>query len=836
MLGNGFAVAEDALTKATWENMTWDLTGDKFGAAVVDPTLWKVDDNAMLTNYVFTQVDGAYKTTSQMVEGTYMFYTYPGFEKKDGREPIKFDITSQEVTDLKNNPTEPVLANQVFFSPLFQIAKENKDEDGKMLPLPLEFHPLYSTAAFIIKNTTEQTLTLNQIVMNGSFLASGAIKPTSIQKNSLVYSVKEDADEYTLPNKKDGTPVFTASNTKENTLLTAGVTSETSTSMLVLNCNDYELAVGEEITAYMAVPVGAQTNLTVDLIVTDENGEAKKVQVRETEGNETIKDIASKGISKLTFKRDRTMSVFGWNTSGTAPKGISIAKKNLGASEGFFISSKQAFLDLINKSRGAVTVYNIGDWGIDAEVAKAIEEYTGAGVTFTNPIAIEDEAAEVALTKATFKKVTIAEGTVGEFAVNAENLEIEAGADVTLTSGQITDICNHGVLAIAENVTTVSVKNDGGLTITGREHNVTMNGGSLAYYAAKNASNKNIALTISTDKLTLTLDAEDINVTIGEDVTLDVAAETYIETGENATVTLTNYGAISTEKGKLTVYGVLENYGEIEGEKLLAIYGKMTNYADAEVKTKYFGVRPGSTLNNDGIVKATAVMNNEGTIVLGTNSQTTVTKGKGLIDNSKKVRKLDVNEDQTVYYTFEENVTSADVNALDCEKYSINKLVFAKKLTIDVDEDNKVTEGTIVSNGITKANGVNTIELQGALEVEDDVKGQTLNITSLIINGDVTASGFSWGDAKSGVAFSKNATMTVKAGKTLTVEELTITVLSGVTLTIASETDEDDDEVFGKVVNNGTIQVGTSGVAYAEGDNCPWWSGNAAETSAYSAN
>ena len=268
----------------------------------------------LFTNYVWTKnAAGEWTTTSQMVEGLYSFYSYKGNVEKNDRKLVAFDITNQK-TDL-DEPTKVLDDHQLFFSPLYNIKAANTTAE-KNVALPLTFYPYHSIAAFYIKNSTDQDLQISQIVAKGSFVAKGNIEPAKIQDQDFVYSVRTDADgnylnEYQLPYKTEPTTTtagveYTAKEIAKMWEMST-LSSATAVEQIVLNCDNWTLAEGEEVIAYMNIPAGEQTDFEVEINVVDAEGNAKTVYVKNTkehlnddaEDEEPVYSIASTGLNKL---------------------------------------------------------------------------------------------------------------------------------------------------------------------------------------------------------------------------------------------------------------------------------------------------------------------------------------------------------------------------------------------------------------------------------------------------------------------------------------------------------------------------------------------------------
>ncbi|MCD8093693.1 MAG: hypothetical protein LUF01_13050 [Bacteroides sp.] len=575
---NGLTVNVDqnADARFAWANYSWKFeTGDQFGAAVTDPTagIDNVQDNQLLGNYIFSQqADGSYKTTSQMYEGVYSFYGYPKFESKATRDLIKFNLGVQKA-DL-NKPEEVINNTQLFFSPLYDIKAENIG-----IALPLKFYPYYSVAAFKIKNNTGKAFKISQIVLKATkFITEGEISPVKIKNAGLVYSVAKDATEYTLP--KD---------TKyDEKMATADLVKGTPTSntSIALNCDNYELADGKDVVAYMSVPASVtdQGNVTVDIIV-NVDGVSKAVKVTETATTgtpSTTTSIASTGINALKFQRGQTKVVFGFETDGKTMKALNVAAKNLQDANGYYVDNKADLLEVINNNRGGIDIYNMGDLAIDNDIAKALALYTASGVTFANPIAIK-ATGKVSIDKVTFDGgVTVESGEVtfeaGTVLSASKTMEVKGGKAI-LKDGKYDNatsqiIVNGGEVVIAENdaaITSIDVK-QGTLTLNGKSQTIGTSG--IAELTFSDATkNTTLAVALAGDApaaKTLTIAAV---TTLNAKTAMTIASGNTVAISNN--IVLTNNGKIENS-GKISVgtgtsalvnetTGTIETAGSIAG-------------------------------------------------------------------------------------------------------------------------------------------------------------------------------------------------------------------------------------------------------------------------------
>ena len=594
-------VAEDAATRFAWDVAGWTFQdGDQFGAAVTDPTkLGTVENGQMLGNYIFSKNGNGYTTTSQMVEGTYLFYSYnqpESFVNKNTRDLIKFDLTTQ-TADL-NDPEKAVSENQLFISPLYFIEAENTTAENT-IALPLRFIPYYSTAAFRIKNSTGAAFSISQIVLNGDFVAKGYINPKAIENAKLYYSVPEGGDAYELTalNPKGElteTQVEAAYKTAYGSNTANFVKDGENATSLVLDCNDYELANGKEIVAYMQVPVGKQTKMYATIIVKVGN-ESKEIRVENAARGSATEGyvIASNGIATAEFTRTATKAVFG--VDGQALKVLDVKKENLREAGGFYVRDNAELLDVLAEQRGDIKIYNVDDVKLNDELIEYMNSYYAGNVTFANPISIEVEDAEGLSvdSKVTFMgDITVKSGIVALGAnVVVSNDKIDASGAHTPVTGNININVKSGKLVLA------------GADV--QDAKMTVEGGELEVAAIENGKAAGIAVEAGTVNFTssqklgtnfiesLTFDKEKTNTlkvtapaTAPAGISLDVYTavvlneKTSVEISAKSTVKVYNANALeingavvnngtltanSSEAYELTTTGTISNNGIING-------------------------------------------------------------------------------------------------------------------------------------------------------------------------------------------------------------------------------------------------------------------------------
>lgn len=640
-------VDQDAETRFAWGNYKWSFeAGDQFGAALTDPTATEVQDGQLLGNYIFSKGNNGYTTTSQMYEGIYFFYSYPGFQGKATRDLVKFDLGVQKADLTK--PEEVISNTQLFFSPLYDIKAETVDAK-----LPLKFYPYWSVAAFKIKNNTGKAFNISQIVLKGDFQTKGEISPVEIEKAKLVYSIAEGETEYSLPENVEFDDLMAETDFAKNT--GDGYTRPTAATSIALSCGNYELANGKEVIAYMSVPAGAQTGLIAEIMVNAE-GVSKKIVVNENGGEgtpETTENIASKGISTLKFLRGGTRAVFGFETDGETMKALNVAAKNLQDANGYFVDNKTDLLAVINANRGGIEVFNMGDLAIDNEIAKALTLYTAAGVKFANPIEVKAEG-DVTIDKTEFAGgVTVKSGNV----TFKENVVLSAGAKLNVAGGKVilkdgtynntgsTIDVNNGELVVAE--TDMEIEkinmNNGTLTLNGASQ--TLGSGKIENIMFNKIAGKKVSLNVAL------YDAQ------GNGGTLTVNNSGVWEANVTTTVSKNNTVTIENSQS-LTNKGTVTNNGEIGGSGTLVNTGKITN------------AREISNVTNNGFI-----VNTDEWYSVVTETAT----GTGWIDNSVGGK---VTANGSKVYRVYDGVTDPEIQGVATDIAVLKDVTFTKNAEI----------------------------------------------------------------------------------------------------------------------------------------------------------
>lgn len=626
---------ETPTTRFSWNEATggWnDFTAnDKFSAGLVDGS-GSVGDK-VYTNYVYSSTDGVnYTTTSQMVEGVYMFYSYKGFETSASRSTVDFNLTAQ-TADLAD-PTKTVEGNQLFVTPLYDLEAENANDN-----LNMKFVSYWSTAAIKIQNASEAPFKIVRMVLNGSFAAKGFLSPDEMSKAGYVYTYDKDTQAFVLDAANAGEE---GQKTYED-FLTAGIANVPSNAnALVLDCGSYEVEAGKEVMAYMQVPAKKyDAGMTIDIVVetTDSKGASilKQLQAEVVANEMSSEKVTENDVTAMY--RGQTTALFGYNDDKT-PKAYKIDKIALLSAPDAAGAYASSFDDVykyvteadksehstINK---ALEIYNIGDVKVDDEMVDLLSRM-GVVVKFANPIDIELESTANTTVKnivfagdVTLKKGSITLGDNISVGVDATTdipatLTINEGTSAKIAATAAAD-CNYKVATIVNNgtlelatasleIAEVTNENADGETV-----GEIVVAESVTFNDATNAVNMGTAakLTVNKEK-TLTLTAQYV-VAYGQEI---------INNGK-ITGTLTNHGTITNNAG-----------ATLSGVKNEGVAKSAADKNDAKVALiKNSGEIEAATLNHDS-----KVQNVTATASVAVTSATAATGGSqeaaALIDNT----------------------------------------------------------------------------------------------------------------------------------------------------------------------------------------------------------
>lgn len=594
-------------TRITWENRVYEFEdNDQFGAGVTDAAKHgEVSNGSLQGNYIFTKNGEEYTTTSQMFEGNYMFYNYKGFQKKNTRDLISFDLTVPQVADL-DNPSAAILENQIFFSPIYDIAAENTTEENN-IALPLRFTPFFATVAFPLVNNLDEPVVIKQIILEGKFeAAAGQVDQAAIKTAKMHYGVRmNDAeteyigDKYELLGLKyDGDKVNSDAKVEaeyEKAYKSADFSKdEVEANNLRLDCQDYVLGAGKEITAYMLVPVEAHSGNLQILVEVVAGGETKM--------------FMAGTMTNPSFDRISTKAAFGIKSDNT-PRTVAIVESKLAAVTKYYVRDKAELIETIASHREDITVDVPSSVKIDADILEAID-VANHGVKFVNDVTIKADGEDVELSSlisfAKDIKVTFEKGkslSIDNNCTYDVDWDVKEGTvtidDANLSSKGITVAGNLTIKGDAKNVGNVTVS--GTLNVEKADAGygtITMNSGTLNLKAANVVATKidmkggtlniaNNAQTVATGKIadlafvsgttlniegtssnpaSLTVTGETVNMVSGTNAYLKNAYATFA-TGTNGVINLNgkveNKGVVNGSTGKITNTGTVDNHKTI---------------------------------------------------------------------------------------------------------------------------------------------------------------------------------------------------------------------------------------------------------------------------------
>ena len=465
------AVVESGVdSRFSWNEETfgWNkfTAEDQFAAGLTDATLYDVQD-LMMTNYIYTDEagNGKYTTTSQMVEGTYFFYSFPGFEKVASRQGVPFDLTTQKSVDFKN-PTAAVEANQLFVSALYKLdaATANK-------ALPIKFVSYWSTAALKIKNTTGDDMKVVRMMITADqdMPLRGILAPSklgdSAKKNSevsgLVYY--NNGTNYVLPYDATAEENPEWNDIKTIDMANTDVKDGLAESTMMLTVENGELADDEEATVYFQMPAAEYGEVTVTLFVevptVDDETEIKQLEAVEFAKNEyASEDSEDKDVT--VFYRGGTTSAFGVEGGEIVAHEVTELDILSAADAGAYAASYEDLVEII-KAGAEKKISNMGDLKIDDAVIALFKSTTanknldaGEYYVFNNPIEIT--TAKSAVQK--LENIQVADATItdGKFSVDynlAGTIKVEEGAELTVKCTQSGKITNAGTVNVEKKTT-----------------------------------------------------------------------------------------------------------------------------------------------------------------------------------------------------------------------------------------------------------------------------------------------------------------------------------------------------------------------------------------------
>lgn len=649
----------EADTRFSWteDGYKWnDFTAnDKFSAGL----LTDANSANVLTNYVFSTKDGsAYTTTSQMVEGVYLFYSYPGFETNAKSEPVAFDLTSQVSTDL-TKPADVVNAEkgQLFITPLYQLDAETANEK-----LGMTFISYWSTAVIPVTNATSESFKIARIVLKATgskkFLVKGTIDPKELNAKGLIYKYDKDKGTYVLG--KNGDKAAEYDDLRVADIAKAGEGNRTEVDQLVVNCGSYELAAGKSVTAYIQVPAGSyEKGMEVEVVAeVSKVGDDGKT-VTSLKSLKTVAEANWKSDDKQTannvirFRRSKATGVFGVAADNT-PEAYKVEQIDLDYAEeaaGLYANTYSEVYKYVTEAAvgSNVTIYNQGSLKVDDSMVALLGKAKVASVQFLNPIEISSDRASATLTKVNFKGgATIKKGVI----TFGADVELAAEKVLTIEKGTtaiLGDAAGNGDIA-------GTIKNDGTLKLGGTNAGAAIaevNNGKEA--VVEIVGKQTIGGSINTGVVAKFNTPKTLKVTKDGNLTIKSGID-----GSTGKFTV-GYGQTVevAAGGKIGADGVDDfvNHGEIENKGTIAAVTNKNINGDANANTKEIAV-----INNYGVLTSVKNVGDESLgnalIVMDGGAEITATatgSTGGEIDNTKNGFIVANDNGCVVYAVFEGN-------------------------------------------------------------------------------------------------------------------------------------------------------------------------------------
>lgn len=692
----------EADTRFSWteDGYKWnDFTAnDKFSAGL----LTNADADNVLTNYVFSTKDGsAYTTTSQMVEGVYLFYSYPGFETNAKSEPVAFDLTSQVSTDL-TKPADVVNAkeSQLFITPLYQLDAETANEK-----LGMTFISYWSTAVIPVSNISAKSFKIARIVLRSAgndFLVKGKIAPSKMNAVGLIYKYNKDKGTYVLG--KNGKV-----DAEYDDLRVANIANDGGQKVkeLVVNCGSYELAAGESVTAYIQVPAGVYAEgmevevvAEVTEVVAGENVTSLKSLVKAAELNYKSDDNLAAN-DQIRFRRSRSTGVFGIAANNT-PKAYKVDDLELtvaDAAEGLYASTYDEVYKYVTEAAAnestadnPITIYNQGSLTVDDNMMTLIGRVNTKHIQFLNPIEISSERASADL-----KNMQFAGGaTIVKGAINfGAGVQLDAEKELTIKKGATAKFGTDAATRVVAYTAAIAgtIKNEGTLQLAGAAITKVENGKEAV---VEIVDAQTIGGTLA-DKVVATFNApKTLKVAKDATLTLNNAANALV-VGYGQTVEVAKGGKITaTNAANFVNNGTIENRGTIDA---------MTNKNLAPADD---GAKKVAVINNYGtiasVVNAKNSTNGAALIVMDSEAEISATASGstgGEIDNTKNGF-IKANENGCIVYAElsgnKKGKVAGDIS--ECNKVILKNGTWSEPALADEIK-------TLVMNGVTLAKDKN---------------------------------------------------------------------------------------------------------------------------------
>lgn len=732
----------EADTRFSWteDGYKWnDFTAnDKFSAGLLIE-----NENALaakpLTNYVFSTKDGnGYTTTSQMMEGFYMFYSYPGFEKNAKSEPVPFDLTSQVSTDL-TKPADVVNAEkgQLFIAPLYQLEAETANNK-----LGLQFISYWSTAVIPVANVSNKSFKIARIVLRSKdvdFLVKGTIDPQKMNKVGLIYKYDKDKGTYVLGKNDKEDAVYDDLRVAD---IAAGGGQEVKE--LVVNCGSYELAAGKSVTAYIQVPAkayaeGMEVEVVAEVteVVAGKNVTSLKSLVKKAEPNYKSDDKLAAN-DQIRFRRSKSTGIFGIAADNT-PNAYEVDDLELTVAKeakGLYASTYDEVYKYVTEAaadestaNSPISIYNQGSLTVDYNMMSLISRVKTKHIKFLNPIEISSEGAADLINMQFAGGATIVKGAINFGA----GVRLDEGKELTIKEG-----------ATAKFGATAASRADYSAAIVGKIiNNGTLQLGGAAIAAVKNGKdavveivgNQTIGGTLA-DGVVTTFNAPK-TLKVAKDATLIIGAAMTIGYGQMVEVAK---GGTITATAALTNNGTIDNYGTISAvtNTNAAAEGKVQKIA----VINNYGTITTATVSTDATNGSALIVMKAGDAVI-----TDTGNGAGEIDNTVSSIITGNNGKAVVYAKYSGDKTGKLGSVMQCTKVIMEngtwtepKLPATGVNTLELNGvklTNGITRGTITFGGATSSDSeLTTVKMKNSSSVD------ALTFAATVTTADLTGSTF----------------------------------------------------------------------------------------------
>ena len=707
------AVVESGVdSRFSWNEETfgWNkfTAEDNFAAGLTDATLWDVQ-NLMMTNYIFNDEagNGSYTTTSQMVEGTYFFYSYPGFENVAARQGVPFDLTSQKSVDFKK-PADAVEENQLFVSALYKLDKATANE-----ALPIKFVSYWSTAGMKIKNTTGDDMKIVRMLITADkdMEFKGIVAPANLgdaaKKNSdisgLVYY--NNGTSYVLPFDATAEDNVEWNDIKTIDMADSSVEGGLAEKTMMLTVENGELADDEEATVYFQMPAGEYGKVTVTFFVEVPTADGE-TEVKELEAVEFAKNAMASEDSEendiTAFYRGGTTSAFGVLAGELAAHKITELDVLSATESGAYAASYEDLVDII-KAGNETVISNMGDLKIDDAVIALFKSTTaknnldaGEYYVFNNPIEITTEKT----TAQTLKNIQVKDAEIvkGKFVAAYDlggNVTVNQNTELQITASQTGTITNIGTVKVenATEIVTVNIE-DGATEENEAETTVelalasaaTAIGASEYPYTVNNVVMSELPTNLKLNAPKVSGEAVAATYALHE---MPIAYGKNVYVGEKVTLKTTG---LSSTYSTVTVNGYVKNEGKMEATTIYGSWNSTSTAAEGASIDNYgeiTSVAIGSALSGateavETAVKDAVIITNEvETAKIGSASLVSGANLLGKIDNNAGGFVTTTSSDVEVYANVTED-TTGKINISDINTLYLNGMTW--------------TQGTVSSN------------------------------------------------------------------------------------------------------------------------------------------